>query len=225
VRLAVPLDTQNATLLYHPGNRVRVRGVLDCVLIRQLRETAPQSVMLQQLQGNLDSARARFGNNARRLGKEQQKFIRGKRRFELTPKWHVLVSAIEGLSGARGGTLDEWPRWPQHTGTSTSASPEAPAEATTVEPLAPVEAAPAEVVRPRRPQRTRRASGALAERAVGAPEGGAEAQAEAGAEPPSEPTAEAAEGGEQVEEDQAAASAPGDALEGAAADAEGFFTP
>ncbi|HEU4323114.1 MAG TPA: hypothetical protein VFS21_08170 [Roseiflexaceae bacterium] len=159
VRVAVVQGTRDCGILYHPGNKVRVTGSLDCILVRWMPEGAEDSAAFQQVKAEWDGARSYFEErNVRRLGRERERYYDKVRGLELTPRWHVLASEIEGIGEARTGRL----RWPLPTTGPRRASVEPrPAEAT-VEHAAPalegeaasVEAVP--LVEPVPPARTRR---------------------------------------------------------------------
>jgi len=94
VRLAVPRRARGARYLYVPGNRVRVRGELDCVLVRWMPDGADGSSAFQQAQEAWKYGQRRYQHSPQRLAQEREKFFRAMRNLELTPRWHVLVNEV-----------------------------------------------------------------------------------------------------------------------------------
>jgi hypothetical protein len=94
VRLAVPRRARGARYLYVPGNRVLIRGELDCVLVRWMPDGADGSSAFQQAQHSWEQAQRRYRHSPQRLAQEREKFFRAIRNLELTPRWHVLVGEV-----------------------------------------------------------------------------------------------------------------------------------
>jgi hypothetical protein len=94
VRLAVPRRARGARYLYVPGNRVLVRGELDCVLVRWMPDGADGSSAFQQAQVAWEAAQRRFRHSPQRLAQERERFFKAIRGLELTPRWHVLVNEV-----------------------------------------------------------------------------------------------------------------------------------
>ncbi|NWF82029.1 MAG: hypothetical protein HXY37_18595 [Chloroflexi bacterium] len=104
VPIAVPLDHPDAGLLYRPGNRVRVEGVIDCLLEPQ--RGAAVTAALDALGERYAAQRAQAGGEAERSAAERAE-RRERRRLLSAPRPIVLVGYVEGLEHAVAMTLDE----------------------------------------------------------------------------------------------------------------------
>lgn len=102
VNVAVAVDDEHAGLLYRPGNRVRIQGELDCVLVERQRRTDEEATAVQRVRAQWEETRQQLRADPRLLREnpraEEQAYSRylGQlRRLRDTPSWRVLAGYIE----------------------------------------------------------------------------------------------------------------------------------
>lgn len=99
VTVIVPTDEESVEFMYRRGNRVKVRGVLERVAMRQNRDIVREKVA--ELEEAWYTKREEVKDDARQLRIEGGRFLRSKERLERSPRTMVLAAEVTPMAGAQ----------------------------------------------------------------------------------------------------------------------------
>lgn len=102
VTVAVAVDDEHAGLLYRPGNRVRIQGELDCVLVERQGRSDEEAAAIQRVRLQWEETRRQLRadpgllrENPRAEEQAYGRYLGQLRRLRDTPSWRVLAGHIE----------------------------------------------------------------------------------------------------------------------------------
>lgn len=94
----IPVENEGAGYLYRRGNRVRLRGVLERMPLRQAGVEVRDR--LDELDAAWRTKQAEILDDARALRAEGMRYLRERERLERSPRTMVLVAEVQPLEGA-----------------------------------------------------------------------------------------------------------------------------
>lgn len=101
VTVAVPVQHEQAGLLYRPGNEVRVQGELDCVRVEGLGRDDEEAVAVRRIRAEWEATEQTLKADTRERQQAYNRYLAQLRRFEDTPRWRVLAGYIEAVGDAQ----------------------------------------------------------------------------------------------------------------------------
>lgn len=102
VNVAVAVDDEHAGLLYRPGNRLRIQGELDCVLVERQGRSDEEVAAVQRVRAQWEETRQQLRSdpgllreNPRAEEQAYGRYLGQLRRLRDTPSWRVLAGYIQ----------------------------------------------------------------------------------------------------------------------------------